>query len=467
MTSPIPRSFYLLHLELQDVNPPVWRKVEVPGDLDLDHLDIILGSLVSWEGLDPSYFLGRDGFSTDLDSFSGPGAHDAGNSLVERIFPMVGTEMEWICPDENADWVYSLRLESIRTGAENETERGLVGGERDSPPEEMGGPAVYQRMIDAHHRGDPVPEWDRDYHGRAFDPAVWNDETPRQEVSSVLFRHHHREKLQEIHRLESWPGRFPGDLIEKVESDPERYRDVIRYLARMGLENCKSLDGMDLLGSFGMSEVYDLVPFYILARWRDPDLFPMLMELSRLEEDSLMEVCGTTMLEDVPRMLAITCGNRIDEVDALVCDQKATLIARRAGILTFEYLFLLGEIELKQWTRRLRRWMTADLERKRHKIWDAVAVAAARTHPKALMAPLRRGLAEEWISEYVLDWHEVEADARAHPDGIQPETISREDLTVSTVEALGDLAVWDEPDEFFDLLGENEIGDENPGLFFM
>ena len=45
-----PKSIYRLKVTLQGIRPPVWRRIEVPGDARLDQLSLMIQAAMGWPG---------------------------------------------------------------------------------------------------------------------------------------------------------------------------------------------------------------------------------------------------------------------------------------------------------------------------------------------------------------------------------------------------------------------------------
>ncbi len=166
----MPRQIYQLKISLAEVDPPVWRRVCVPGAYTLDRVHRVIQYAMGWQGYhlhsfdiagvqygepDPNGELAlRDELETRLDAVAAKGdraiyTYDFGDwweheILVEDVFPAE--------PDE----VYPL----------------CVAGERACPPEDVGGAYGYTDFLDALADQDhPDNAQMRNWIGRQFDPA--------------------------------------------------------------------------------------------------------------------------------------------------------------------------------------------------------------------------------------------------------------------------------------------------------
>src|SRR5579871_3052348 len=86
---------YVLHVQLEDIEPPIWRRIEVREETRLPQLSRILEAAMGWEGYHLHSFEIGDGVT-----FADPDP-DADHSIDERpvtvaqILPRVGSALIW------------------------------------------------------------------------------------------------------------------------------------------------------------------------------------------------------------------------------------------------------------------------------------------------------------------------------------------------------------------------------------
>src|SRR6187200_11429 len=151
------RAIYQIKITLQDIQPPVWRRIQVWEDITLAQLQTILQIVMDWEDCH------LHEFSIDKRIYSVP---DPDDDLYERkvidessqrlahVVPRVGTQFMYHY-DFGDNWRHHLLLEAILLPEINVSYPRCIDGVRRTPPEDVGGISGYQRyleaMADPHH----------------------------------------------------------------------------------------------------------------------------------------------------------------------------------------------------------------------------------------------------------------------------------------------------------------------------
>lgn len=169
------RQIYQLRITLNDVTPPVWRRVLVPGGYTLDRLHRVIQYAMGWQDLhlhsfevdgqaygepDPAGELAlRDELDARLDAVAGKG----------DVFRYTYDFGDW--------WDHEITAEDVFTGEPDEQYPLCADGARACPPEDVGGPPGFTELLAAlddpdHADHAATREWlGRDFDGEAFDPA--------------------------------------------------------------------------------------------------------------------------------------------------------------------------------------------------------------------------------------------------------------------------------------------------------
>jgi len=170
---------YQLYVELEWVQPTVWRRLLVPITIDLPLLHATLLFGMGWQGGHIHEFvIGRDKYGptdmADLDHI----ADEEGVTLREAL----GAKRSFTYVyDYGDDWRHKVKVEKIVT-LEAPISTGLcIGGENACPPEDVGGPPGYEEFLAAladpkHPQHREMKQWiGGSFDARAFNPAEVND----------------------------------------------------------------------------------------------------------------------------------------------------------------------------------------------------------------------------------------------------------------------------------------------------
>ena len=171
---------YQLRITLQESEPPIWRRVLVPGDWSLGALHYVIQVAMGWTNSHMHMFrVGRRHISLyDLEfaktTFSG-------DVKIGDVFtrPGKGITYEY---DFGDSWMHEIELEAVVPPERGRAYPHCAGGERACPPEDCGGWPGYEDLLEAirdprHSEHESMMEWLSGMRGDDFDPDAFD---PRQ-----------------------------------------------------------------------------------------------------------------------------------------------------------------------------------------------------------------------------------------------------------------------------------------------
>lgn len=145
--STVHRAIYDLNVSLRGVDPRIWRQVQVRHDTTLPELHRILQILFGWGDSHAHEFALRDqvyGFPSTV--------HPDGTVLDEKAVPLnrlllaAGDELTYIY-DFGDNWRCRVTLDATVTAEEGVLYPRCTDGERQGPPENVGGPYAYSAYV--------------------------------------------------------------------------------------------------------------------------------------------------------------------------------------------------------------------------------------------------------------------------------------------------------------------------------
>lgn len=151
---------FRIKVTLRDTKPPIWRRLEVPGDILLPKLHRVLQVAMGWT--DSHLHLFRVG----QDCYAPPGDWEpvgADSRQVALVDLAAGQGARLVYEYDFGDgWTHDILVEAV-VEARCDGVR-LLGGRRRCPPENCGGPWGYQELLEAmadpsHERHAEVVEW--------------------------------------------------------------------------------------------------------------------------------------------------------------------------------------------------------------------------------------------------------------------------------------------------------------------
>ena len=166
---------YELKVELRDIDPPVWRMLQVPGRISLHDLHLVLQTAMVWRNYHLYMF------------HAGPKRYSEANSEWGlEIQDSVRTTLEEVVSEENRSflyeydmgdgWMHEITLQRVLSARGRERPR-CTGGARACPPEDCGGVGGYEDFLKAisdpkHEEHFAMLKWA----GGKFDPEEFDAE---------------------------------------------------------------------------------------------------------------------------------------------------------------------------------------------------------------------------------------------------------------------------------------------------
>jgi hypothetical protein len=172
---PKPR-MYTIKITLENIRPPVWRRIVVPDALTLGHLHSVIQIAMGWfDGHLHEFKVGDRSYSSTQDEFD-----DFNESLPEwdimlRTIFQRGIKKFHYTYDFGDDWRHKIEIEKSEPLDPERSFPQLITGRRNCPPEDVGGPYGYAEFLEAltdpnHDRHEEYTEW----LGVPFDPTFFD-----------------------------------------------------------------------------------------------------------------------------------------------------------------------------------------------------------------------------------------------------------------------------------------------------
>ena len=174
---------YRIKVTLRHIAPPIWRRIEVPGDIKLGKLHDVIQMAMGWTDSHLHGFrVGHVNYGVPNPDFP----DDTQNERNVRL-DQIADEGDTIIYDYDFgdSWEHDLKIEKILPPEPDAHYPRCLKGSRACPPEDCGGPPGYERLLEALH--DPKHEEHeemREWIGGDFDPEAFDLD----EVNQVLKR---------------------------------------------------------------------------------------------------------------------------------------------------------------------------------------------------------------------------------------------------------------------------------------
>lgn len=166
-------SIYQLKVTLQDISPPIWRRLIVDADTTLAHLHKVLQAAFGWENCHLHVFSAHDvRYGTPSQDDWEPVRDERRTKIGEVLRkPKEGMVYEY---DFGDSWEHQIIFEKVLATSEHSMPA-CSAGKRACPPEDCGGPWGYANFLDAisdanHPEHAEYLEWI----GGEFDPEKFS-----------------------------------------------------------------------------------------------------------------------------------------------------------------------------------------------------------------------------------------------------------------------------------------------------
>lgn len=170
---------YQLRVSLNGSEPPVWRQIQLTGDLSLEDLHDIIQAALGWQNQELYQFIIDEQIYGDRDLGSGETRHDASAVTLGELVKRPKTTL--IYEYDLADgWEHEVLVEKIKPIEASEVEiPQCIAGENACPPEGCGGIFGYYELLsvikdEKHPAYSEFKEQYGDVDAKAFDIEASN-----------------------------------------------------------------------------------------------------------------------------------------------------------------------------------------------------------------------------------------------------------------------------------------------------
>ena len=169
---------YQLRIALPYIAPPIWRRIEVPGQMTFYDLHHAIQTAMGWENDHLwAFYVEKTEVSPASEQLDFPGvprARPADGTTLDQLLAGRRIKFRYVY-DMGDDWVHEVKVEKDFAPEPNAVYPRCTGGERACPPEDCGGFPGYLNLLETmadpkHPEHDEMFEWiGEDWDPEAFD----------------------------------------------------------------------------------------------------------------------------------------------------------------------------------------------------------------------------------------------------------------------------------------------------------
>jgi hypothetical protein len=170
-----PTEIARLKISLDDVEPAVIRRIEVPIGIRLDRLHAVLQAAIGWTNSHLWEFRAGDVGWGIPDPRWSDGPKDASKATLATVLEDTGAKRLTYLYDYGDGWEHTIKIERIGQALPGELYPRLLDATGRCPPEDIGGPPGYFEFLEA--IADPRHERHtefKEFYDTDFDPNAVN-----------------------------------------------------------------------------------------------------------------------------------------------------------------------------------------------------------------------------------------------------------------------------------------------------
>ncbi len=190
---------FSIKISLQGIRPQIFRRIEVPCDLTLHDLHLVIQAAMGWENYHLYEFKIRNKIFTSnpdkwprFPEFHGLPVYDDSESAYINEIALMGENTKIVYRyDFGDEWVHTVKIEKVIQAVKGVYYPRCVAGKRACPPEDSGGAYGYLNMLDVlkdpkNKEYDEIKNWLSEY----FDPEYFNVEEANKRLRNYLNMDH-------------------------------------------------------------------------------------------------------------------------------------------------------------------------------------------------------------------------------------------------------------------------------------
>jgi hypothetical protein len=179
-------------ITIQDIEPPIWRRILLPLNLNLAQLHAVIQAAFAWTDRHLHQFIiggliyGEPEFNADYQDTCR--TFEAAEVRLRDFNIYHLRDPSFIYHyDFGDDWIHLIEIEGLIPQDDNLTQPLCIAGERHRPPEDVGGPLGYAEFLTAwHDKTHPDHKRYRSWAGRSFYPERFDIDITNKLIGSAL-----------------------------------------------------------------------------------------------------------------------------------------------------------------------------------------------------------------------------------------------------------------------------------------
>ncbi|MGI8785002.1 MAG: DUF1186 domain-containing protein [Acidobacteriota bacterium] len=211
------------------------------------------------------------------------------------------------------------------------------------------------------------------------------------------------ETAQILREIERASGKFARAAVEAAVA---RQEEIVPELLRILDDTVNRAEDIDAEGDY-MAHLYAM---FLLAQFREPRAFPLLVRFSSLPGDLLYSLCGDFITESLGPVLASVCGGEPGGIQSIVENKNADQWVRGAALDGLVTLVAEGQHSREAMVRYFAQLFRSRLERQPSHVWNSLVARSCDLYPAELFDDIRRAYQEGLVDSGFIRIENIQRD---------------------------------------------------------
>jgi len=186
-----------------------------------------------------------------------------------------------------------------------------------------------------------------------------------------------------LRQIERSTGRFARAAVEAAVA---RQEEVTPELLRILESTVKRPREIAAEGDY-IAHIYAM---FLLAQFRQPRAYPLLIQFSSLDGDLLHSLCGDFITENLGRVLASVSGGDACGIQSIIENEGADEWARGAALDGFTTLVAEGQQSREAAIHYFEQLFRTKLARRPSEVWSSLVASSCNIYPAELLEDIKQ-----------------------------------------------------------------------------
>ncbi len=142
-----------LHISLSDIEPRIWRRLQVSDAISLHELHLAIQGAFGWKNNHLHSFIVKQGevYSLRPSAFDFNAEDEDGDSRSIHLYDLIQRQIKSFryVYDMGDNWMHKIKIEQVQKKTRDILAPLCVDGARHGPPEDCGGSLGYEELLEA------------------------------------------------------------------------------------------------------------------------------------------------------------------------------------------------------------------------------------------------------------------------------------------------------------------------------